>query len=150
MLSINPWNILWTVVNLLVIYVIFRKFLFQPVMNVINAREKMINDQFESAKNAEDEAAKLKKEYHDKIKTAKTEADQILADAKERADEAYNSQMEDIRVETERLKEKAKRDIEAQHEKAMQATQAEIAKLAVVAARKILETGDSRDADSSK
>ena len=69
---------------------------------------------------------------------------------KERADEAYNSQMEDIRVETERLKEKAKKDIEAQHEKAMQATQAEIAKLAVVAARKILETGDSRDADSSK
>ena len=97
-----------------------------------------------------DEADKLKKEYHDKIKTAKTEADQILADAKERADEAYNSQMEDIRVETERLKEKAKKDIEAQHEKAMQATQAEIAKLAVVAARKILETGDSRDADSSK
>lgn len=150
MLSINPWNILWTVVNLLVIYAIFRKFLFQPVMNVINAREKMINDQFESAKNAEDEAAKLKEEYHDKIKTAKTEADKILADAKERANEAYNSQMEDIRVETERLKEKAKRDIEAQHEKAMQATQAEIAKLAVVAARKILETGDSRDADSSK
>ena len=150
MLSINPWNILWTVVNLLVIYAIFRKFLFQPVMNVINAREKMINDQFESAKNAEDEAAKLKEEYHDKIKIAKTEADQILADAKERADEAYNSQMEDIRVETERLKEKAKRDIEAQHEKAMQATQAEIAKLAVVAARKILEPGDSRDADSSK
>ena len=150
MLSINPWNILWTVVNLLVIYAIFRKFLFQPVMNVINAREKMINDQFESAKNAEDEAAKLKEEYHDKIKTAKTEADRVLADAKERADEAYNSQMEDTRVETERLKEKAKRDIEAQHEKAMQATQAEIAKLAVVAARKILETGDSRDADSSK
>ena len=77
MLSINPWNILWTVVNLLVIYAIFKKFLFQPVMNVINAREKMINDQFESAKNAEDEAAKLKKEYHDKIKTAKTEPDQI-------------------------------------------------------------------------
>ena len=150
MLSINPWNILWTVVILLVIYAIFRNFLFQPVMNVINAREKMINDQFESAKNAEDEAAKLKEEYHDKIKTAKTEADRILADAKERADEAYNSQMEDMRVETERLKEKAKRDIEAQHEKAMQATQAEIAKLAVVAARKILETGDSRDADSSK
>ena len=47
MLSINPWNILWTVVNLLVIYAIFKKFLFQPVMNVINAREKMINDQLQ-------------------------------------------------------------------------------------------------------
>ena len=87
MLSINPWNILWTVVNLFVIYAIFRKFLFQPVMNVINAREKMINDQFESAKNAEDEAAKLKKNITTRLRQQKTEADQILADAKERADE---------------------------------------------------------------
>ena len=30
MLSLNPWDILWTIVNLLVLYAIFRKFLFQP------------------------------------------------------------------------------------------------------------------------
>ena len=92
----------------------------------------------------------LRKNITIRLRQQRQRLTKILADAKERADEAYNSQMEDIRVETERLKEKAKKDIEAQHEKAMQATQAEIAKLAVVAARKILETGDSRDADSSK
>ena len=42
MLSIDPWNILWTVVNLLVLYLVFKKFLFKPVMKVINAREDMI------------------------------------------------------------------------------------------------------------
>ena len=42
MLSINFWNILWTVVNLLVLYVVFRKFLYQRVMNVIEAREEMV------------------------------------------------------------------------------------------------------------
>ena len=49
MLSLNPWDILWTIVNLLVLYAIFRKFLFQPVMNVIHEREEMINKQFEDA-----------------------------------------------------------------------------------------------------
>ena len=39
MLSIDPWNILWTVVNLLVLYLVFKKFLFKPVMKVINARK---------------------------------------------------------------------------------------------------------------
>ena len=49
MLSLNPWDILWTIVNLLVLYAIFRKFLFQPVMNIIHEREDMINKQFEDA-----------------------------------------------------------------------------------------------------
>ena len=39
MLSINFWNILWTVVNLLVLYVVFRKFLYQRVMNVRKAKK---------------------------------------------------------------------------------------------------------------
>ena len=34
MLSINFWNILWTVVNLLLLYVDFRKFLYQRDKNV--------------------------------------------------------------------------------------------------------------------
>ena len=45
MLSLNAWNIIWIVVNLLVLYLIFKKFLFQPVLNVIKAREDLINEQ---------------------------------------------------------------------------------------------------------
>ena len=56
MLSIDPWNILWTVVNLLVLYLVFKKFLFKPVMKVINAREDMIKQQFDDAKKSQEEA----------------------------------------------------------------------------------------------
>ena len=65
MLSIDPWNIVWTIVNLLVLYLVFKKFLYKPVMNVIEARENMIKQQFDSAKKDQDEALKLKAEYHD-------------------------------------------------------------------------------------
>lgn len=58
MLSLNPWDILWTIVNLLVLYAIFRKFLFQPVMNIIHEREDMINKQFEDAQKQQDDAAR--------------------------------------------------------------------------------------------
>ena len=45
MLKIDPWNIIWTVVNLLFLYWIFKKFLFDRVMGVINQRDEMIQKQ---------------------------------------------------------------------------------------------------------
>ena len=67
MLSIDPWNILWTVVNLLVLYLVFKKFLFKPVMKVINAREDMIKQQFDDAKKSQEEADALKASYDEKL-----------------------------------------------------------------------------------
>ena len=46
--------------------------------------------------------------------------------------------------------EKARTDIENEKEQATKAAQADIAKLAILAARKIVKTGDAHDAGSSK
>ena len=89
MLSIDPWNILWTVVNLLVLYLVFKKFLFKPVMKVINAREDMIKQQFDDAKKSQEEADALKASYDEKLESAKTEADEIIVNARNRAQEEH-------------------------------------------------------------
>ena len=44
MLKLDIWNIVWTIVNILVLYAIFRKFLFQPVLKVIQDRENIIKN----------------------------------------------------------------------------------------------------------
>lgn len=150
MLSINFWNILWTVVNLLVLYVVFRKFLYQRVMNVIEAREEMVKKQFDDAKKSGEDANKLKADYEARLSDARTEADQIIIDARARAEEEHARSVEKTREETEHMLEKAKEDIANEQEKAQQAAQAEIAKLAVIAARKIMKTGDAHDTGSSK
>ena len=148
MLSIDPWNILWTVVNLLVLYLVFKKFLFKPVMKVINAREDMIKQKFDGAKMSQEEADALKASYDEKIESAKAEADEIIVNARNRAqDEAT---LEKTRKETEVMLEKAKADIATEKEKATEAAQADIARLALIAARKIVKTGDAHDAGSSK
>ena len=131
MLSIDPWNILWTVVNLLVLYLVFKKFLFKPVMKVINAREDMIKKQFDGAKKSQ-------------------EADEIIVNARNRAQEEHEAALEKTRKETEVMLEKAKADIATEKEKATEAAQADIARLALIAARKIVKTGDAHDAGSSK
>ena len=77
MLKIDPWNIIWTVVNLLFLYWIFKKFLFDRVMGVINQRDEMIQKQFSEAKKSQDDAESLKSDYKKKLESAKTQADQI-------------------------------------------------------------------------
>ena len=134
MLSLNPWDILWTIVNLLVLYAIFRKFLFQPVMNIIHEREDMINKQFEDAQKQQDDAAQMKSEYENQLKGARE----------------YNNKMEATRAEADHMLEKAKSDIANEQEKATRDAQAKIAELALLAAKKIMKTGEAHDAGSSK
>ena len=67
MLNINPWNMVMIVINLLVLYAIFRKFLYKPVMNVIHQREELIQGQFDSAKKTQDDALQLKTDYEEKL-----------------------------------------------------------------------------------
>ena len=150
MLKIDPWNILWTVVNLLFLYWIFKKFLFDRVMNVINQREEMIQQQFSDAKKSQEDAESLKNDYQKKLESAKTEADQIILNARERAEAEQEKTLERTRQEADHMLEKAKADIASEQEKATKAAQADIAKLALMAARKIVKTGDAHDAGSSK
>lgn len=150
MLSIDPWNILWTVVNLLVLYAIFKKFLYQPVMNVINARDEMVKSQFADAKKEQEDAKALKAEYQDKLESAKTEADQIILEARDRAQKEHERTLEKTRVEADAMLEKAKSDIANEQEKATRDAQAKIAELALLAAKKIMKTGEAHDAGSSK
>ena len=150
MLKIDPWNIIWTIVNLLFLYFVFKKFLFDRVMDVINKRDEMIKQQFASAQKDKDDAAALKEQYHEKLDSAKKEADQIIIDARARAEEEQERTLERTRDEAEHMLEKARTDIENEKEQATKAAQADIAKLAILAARKIVKTGAAHDAGSSK
>ena len=150
MLSLNPWDILWTIVNLLVLYAIFRKFLFQPVMNIIHEREDMINKQFEDAQKQQDDAAQMKSEYENQLKGAREKADQIILAARDQAKEEHENAILETQAKTDRMIEKAKADIEKEQKQAQQEVQGEIAKLALIAARKIIETGEAHDAEGSK
>ena len=150
MLKIDPWNIIWTVVNLLVLCWIFKKFIFDRVMGVINQRDEMIQKQFSEAKKSQDDAESLKSDYKKKLESAKTQADQIILDARARAEAEQEKALERTRQEADSMLEKAKADIASEQEKATKAAEAEIAKLAILAARKIVKTGEANDTGSSK
>lgn len=150
MLKLDIWNIVWTVVNILVLYGIFRKFLFKPILKVIDERENMIKGQIDNAQKVTDDANQLKSDYEKKLEVAKDEADKIIVEARQRSEMERAKAVETTRQETEDMIKKAQNDIERDQENARKAAQADIARLAIAAAEKIVKTGDRSDNTSSK
>ena len=71
-------NLLWTVVDVLILYVLLRKFLFKPIQNVLDQRQKTIEADIAAAQTSKSEAYE---------KQAEVEKQQLLADAQKQADE---------------------------------------------------------------
>ena len=95
-------NLLWTVVDVLILYVLLRKFLFKPIQNVLDQRQKTIEADIAAAQTSKTEAAAALTTAQDKLrnvdneaaarreayeKQAEVEKQQLLADAQKQADE---------------------------------------------------------------
>ena len=115
MISIDL-NLVWTIINLVVLYLLLKHFLIGPVMNIVEQRKLMIEEGFRNAQTAQDDANRLKQEYEtalsgakqesvqlieDARKSAKAEYDRIIIEAGEKADTMLESAKESVRVERE-------------------------------------------------
>ena len=100
MLTLNL-NLLWTVVNVLILFLLLRKFLYKPVMNVIAQRQKQIDDAIAAAETSKQDAAAALTSAEDKLRNVDAEAaarreayeqqaekekQQLMADAQKQAD----------------------------------------------------------------
>ncbi len=83
------YNIIFTIINLLVLYWLMKKFLFKRVHNILDQRQAEIGKSFEDAKKASDDANALKSQYEESMKTIQAEHDRSIDDAKSRANAEY-------------------------------------------------------------
>ena len=77
-------SLLFTIINLIVFYLLLKKFLFKPVMGIMEKREKMIADGLKNASDSQEEAARLKAEYEKALEGAKAESIQIVENCSRR------------------------------------------------------------------
>ena len=73
---------IFTLLNLVVLYVAMRHFLIGPIQNVLAARKEMIDKQFATAQSKEDEAMQLKQRYDGLLENAKEESKQIVEESR--------------------------------------------------------------------
>ena len=73
MLTLNL-NLLYTVVNVLILFLLLRKFLYKPVMGIIAQRQKQVDDALNAAETSKKEAAAAMNAAQDKLRNVDTEA----------------------------------------------------------------------------
>ena len=56
-------NILWTLINLIIFFVLMKLFLFKPIKKTLDKRKELIEGQFKAAEDKEKKADELQAEY---------------------------------------------------------------------------------------
>ena len=142
-------NLVFTIINLLVLYLLMKKFLFGPIIKVMDVRKAMIDQQFAGAKEQEDQAKALKEQYEGALKSAREESFQIMEQARKEAKAQADKTVEDTQAKVSAMLAKALEDINTERENAMRQMKDDVASLAMEAAGKIIGKNSGADQDLS-
>ncbi|MDR1894252.1 MAG: F0F1 ATP synthase subunit B [Spirochaetales bacterium] len=128
----------FTLLNLAVLFFLLRIILFKPVTKFMEARTKKIQDSLEQAENDKARAKELLDQYESSMKQARSEAGEILRQARETAAAEADRIIAQGRAQADRLLTTAHSQIRAEREAAMAGFRREAAGLVVDAAAKLL------------
>lgn len=131
-------NFVYNIVNLIVLYLLLKHFLIQPVMNVINKRQAMIDQSMNQAKSMEGQATVLKKQYEEKLAASAEQGSKLVEEAKVQAKNQYDRIVKEAEDQASRVMDQASKKAEADQQKAMREAEAKVAGLVMAAAAKVV------------
>ena len=137
-ISINIWQVVISLANLVILFLILKKFLFEPVKKIKAQRENEIETQYKKAEKASKEADDLKAGWEDEITTADQKADEIISEAVERANERNEIMLYESREKADQIIRKAKADIERDRREARETIKKEIVDVSQVISEQII------------
>ncbi len=148
MLDFQFWSIFEAVVNLVILFILLRIFLFKPLNKMKADRTRTIQDNLDSAEKAKEEAEELRQQYEDSISEAKEKANQIIMKAHEDAESERAAIIKKSQEEAEKIVSEADRTIENERKRVLRQAQSQIADLAIEAASKII--GENVDDEKNR
>lgn len=138
-ISINIWHIVISLCNLLIIFLLLKKFLYAPVRKVVAERQKAIDDQFADAAREKAEAAEKNAALSEKLAGAKEQADAILKDAAATADRKSADIVAAAKEQAQRIVADAEADAALTKEKAQADMKREIVDVSALMAGALLQ-----------
>lgn len=137
--GVNFWTMIFAWVNLLILYLLFKKFLFVPIKNMIDARQKEIDDMYENAESAQKNAADLQAQYEEKISHAEEESEQIVKTAVRRAQLKEEEILKEAGRQADRALERAQEQIALEKKQAINEVKDQVSQMAIGIASAVIE-----------
>ena len=134
------WRVLVAqAITFLSLLLILKIFLYQPLLNTLSKRRKMIEKSMEQKKEIEQQLEDIREYHKEQIIQARNEAQAILATAQENAEKERSVQLVKAQKEINALFEKANKDIEAQKQEMLKNVEARIAEILIPALERVLQ-----------
>ena len=133
------WNLLFSAVTMLVLYLILKRYFFEKVYCFMMDRQAQIDEQLNHARQTEAQALVLLEEYSHTLEHAEEEKRNILQQARKEADIRAEAILDQAKREAETLAVQQQARFREEETKAIRRLQGEIADLAILAAGHLLE-----------
>ncbi|MDX6642548.1 MAG: F-type H+-transporting ATPase subunit b [Solirubrobacteraceae bacterium] len=135
----------WTLTAFLVTMWVLRKLAFPRIAEALDKRQRAIEESIEQAERTRREADELLAEYRERLKEARVQSEEIIARARKAAENMERETLEEAKQKREELLEQTRRDIEAETRRAIQEIRNEVADLTVLATEKVTRKALTED-----
>jgi F-type H+-transporting ATPase subunit b len=138
----------WTLVAFGITLWVLSKLAFPRIGEALDKRQRAIEESIDSAERTKREADQLLAEYRERLGEARHQAEEIVSRARKAAEGTQRESLEQARLQREELMEQTRRDIDAETRRAIGEIRSEVADLTVLATekvtRKTLDEADQR------
>jgi F-type H+-transporting ATPase subunit b len=128
----------WMLLAFLVVFGVLAKFGFPAIINMVDERNKYIDESLRKAHEAQERLANIEKEGESILQEAREKQAQILKEAAQTRDAIVEQAQEKARAEGARLMDEAKTAIEQEKKAAIADIRKQVAELSVDIAEKVL------------
>ena len=125
-------------INLLLVYLILRKFLFKPVKKMIDERQKEVDDMYADAESSKTDAAAMKAEYEERLEKAEEESDEIVRTAIRKAQLKEETILREADEKAARVLARAEEQIELEKKQAVSDIKDEVSGMAISIASAVI------------
>ncbi len=144
-ISINLWQMLVSLANLVLLFIIVKKILYGPVKKMLKNRQNTIDGEYAAAEEAKEKALSDKLAYEEKLSDAKAEADDIIQSAVSIAHARENEIIAEAKERADGIIRKAEDDAALEVKKAEESIKMEIVDVSTRLAEKLIEREISKD-----
>ena len=137
LIQVTPGLMIWTIVCFLVTLFVLKRYAFGPVQTMIDERRERIRQSLEEADHAREEARELLEEHRKLLAGARSDADEILGEARRIAEANERRMREELEADRQRRLEETRKQIEAETRRALEQIRLEVVDLSLLAATKV-------------
>lgn len=138
------------VINIIILFAILYKVLYQPVKYILSRRQENIQDQFQSAEDKEVQAQKLIDEYEEKLSSIDEERDAILSEARAQASEEKEKILQDAEKQARKLKDDVEKTLENERKQLRRNSKEQVIELSAILAEKTLRESINQKTQEEK